>query len=100
VIDLRRQILIGLVMASLILLLSGCAALPDDWQEYPTMQPLPAVVLRLPASEVTRICGRGTMGCAERDYAHNVCVVRVDIKPLPDTIPHELYHCAGWNHGL
>lgn len=80
------------------LLLASCAPMPDAWEQRPTLKPLPAVVVRVSAAEVTARCGKGTMGCANRDYAAGVCTVYVDVQPLPETIPHELLHCAGVEH--
>lgn len=95
----RRVLLTALVLAAfLLVLLNGCVAMPDDWQEYPTKRPLLPSLTRLSAAEVTRICGPQTMGCVKRDYANGVCVIYTEHRPLPETIPHELLHCAGFEH--
>lgn len=80
------------------LLLASCTAMPDAWDQRPTLAPLPAVVVRVTPAEVTAICGKATMGCAHRDYIHGVCVIYTEYRPLPETIPHELLHCAGVEH--
>lgn len=95
----RQHLLLGFVVAAAILVMcNGCTAMPDEWAEYPTKEPLAAIVMRLTAAEVTSICGKGTMGCVHRDYAQGFCIVYVDKRPLPETIPHELLHCSGFEH--
>lgn len=96
----QGQLLVwGMVAASAMLVLfPGCTAMPDAWAEHATKKPLPAVVMRLSPAEVASVCGPRTMGCAKRDYVNGVCVVYTEHKPLPETIPHEMLHCAGFEH--
>jgi hypothetical protein len=99
----KRRILLSLLVLAAawgINTVPGCGAMPDAWGEYPTKQPLPAVVVRLTAAEVTATCGPRTMGCVKRDYANGICLVYLEARPLPETFAHEALHCAGFEHGL
>lgn len=99
----RRLLLSLMVLSSFAL--ADCAsqlADVDGWQDFQVNVPLPAVVVRVDAAEIARHCVQTKtflLGCAVRDEEHGVCIVYVEAKPLPSTIPHELLHCAGFRHG-
>ena len=103
----RRLLLTALVLATLLVTglaaswLTGCASLDgNDWDAYPTHQPLPAYVVRV--DNVQAKCGTyprfTTLACAVRDYKNGICTIYVDRDPTVSMLVHEMYHCAGFSH--
>jgi hypothetical protein len=98
---LRRSLLILPVLASLAMVLSGCATDVYGWTDRQVRTPLPAYFTEVPVSELSRVCGIDMKlhGCARVDYQAGICRVYTGPSPHIETLAHEALHCAGFIHG-
>ena len=92
------ELVIAGLLAVAMLILSGCAADPFDWQAKADHQPLPAIFVTVARGEPERICGKPAWGCAKRDYSAGICFIYVTDDAQPWLRSHELLHCAGYSH--
>lgn len=99
--NLRQQILVGLVIAALIPVLPSCATM-DEWQERPERNSLPAVFRVSTLDVIQTQCPQtpGAIGCAVADERRGFCYVYIPNDAPTWLLAHELLHCAGFDlHG-
>jgi hypothetical protein len=97
---------VRLILCAFALVASACAHQPHAPRM--THAPLPPLQVSVSVDRLQAICCaldhgcryRMYSGCAERDYANNVCVVWTEPNPPAWVLSDEYEHCAGGSHPL
>jgi len=94
--------LIGIlcVLATLPLVLPGCASNPEGWESFPRWTALPPVYRVVDAARLQSLCPPGpgmiTNGCAIR--RDGLCFIYTEADPPQWLKTHEEKHCKGYWH--